>query len=70
VHAGDIALPATGEAVVKKAIDRFGRLDVLFTTLVSSRRSRFSRSRRPSMTASSASSLRASSSPRRPPRKP
>src|SRR3981081_307868 len=30
VHAGDIALPATGEAVVKTAIDRFGRLDALF----------------------------------------
>jgi NAD(P)-dependent dehydrogenase (short-subunit alcohol dehydrogenase family) len=30
VHAGDIALPATGEALVKTAIDRFGRLDVLF----------------------------------------
>src|ERR1700739_3879907 len=30
VHAGDIALPATGEAVVKTVIDRFGRLDVLF----------------------------------------
>src|SRR5215469_16889321 len=30
VHAGDIALPATGEAVVKTAIDQFGRLDVLF----------------------------------------
>ena len=29
VHAGDIALPATGEALVKTAIDRFGRLDVL-----------------------------------------
>ena len=29
-HAGDIALPATGEAVVKTATDRFGRLDVLF----------------------------------------
>ena len=29
-HAGDIALPATGEAVVKTAIDRFGRLDALF----------------------------------------
>src|SRR5580700_8326609 len=29
-HAGDIALRATGEAVVKTAIDRFGRLDVLF----------------------------------------
>ena len=28
--AGDIALSATGEAVVKTAIDRFGRLDVLF----------------------------------------
>src|SRR6201981_844418 len=30
VHAGDIALPVTGEAVVKTAIDRLGRLDVLF----------------------------------------
>src|ERR1700737_2163801 len=30
VHAGDIALRATAEAVVKTAIDRFGRLDVLF----------------------------------------
>jgi NAD(P)-dependent dehydrogenase (short-subunit alcohol dehydrogenase family) len=70
VHAGDITLPATGEAVVKTAIDRFGRLDVLFNNAGSSRRSRFSRSRRPSMTASSASSLRASSSPRRPPRRP
>ncbi len=30
VHAGDIALPATGEAVVKTAIERFGRLAVLF----------------------------------------
>ena len=30
VHLGDIALPATGEAVVKAAIDHFGRLDVLF----------------------------------------
>jgi NAD(P)-dependent dehydrogenase (short-subunit alcohol dehydrogenase family) len=30
VRAGDIALSATGEAVVKTAIDRFGRLDVLF----------------------------------------
>src|ERR1700681_864993 len=30
VHAGDIALRATGEAVVKTAIDRFGRVDVLF----------------------------------------
>ena len=30
VHVGDIALPATGEAVVKTTIDRFGRLDVLF----------------------------------------
>ena len=29
VHAGDIALRATGEAVVKTAIDRFGRLDVV-----------------------------------------
>src|ERR1700722_5076142 len=30
VEIGDIALPATGEAVVKTALDRFGRLDVLF----------------------------------------
>ncbi len=30
VHAGDIALPATSDAVVKTAIDRFGRVDVLF----------------------------------------
>jgi NAD(P)-dependent dehydrogenase (short-subunit alcohol dehydrogenase family) len=30
VHVGDVALPATGEAVVKAALDRFGRLDVLF----------------------------------------
>jgi NAD(P)-dependent dehydrogenase (short-subunit alcohol dehydrogenase family) len=30
VHAGDIALPPTGEAVVRTATDRFGRLDVLF----------------------------------------
>lgn len=30
VHVGDIALPATGAALVKTAIDRFGRLDVLF----------------------------------------
>jgi NAD(P)-dependent dehydrogenase (short-subunit alcohol dehydrogenase family) len=30
VHPGDIALPATGEAVVKTAVERFGRLDVLF----------------------------------------
>src|SRR3984893_6839718 len=29
-HVGDIALPAIGEAAVKTAIDRFGRLDVLF----------------------------------------
>jgi NAD(P)-dependent dehydrogenase (short-subunit alcohol dehydrogenase family) len=29
-HAGDISLPATGEAAVKAAVDRFGRLDVLF----------------------------------------
>jgi NAD(P)-dependent dehydrogenase (short-subunit alcohol dehydrogenase family) len=27
---GDVALPATGEALVKTAIDRFGRLDLLF----------------------------------------
>src|SRR5258708_19635099 len=30
VHAGDIALPATGEAVVKTATDHFRRLAVLF----------------------------------------
>jgi len=30
VQTGDIALPATGEALVKTALDRFGRLDVLF----------------------------------------
>lgn len=30
VHVGDVALPATGEAVVKKAVNVFGRLDVLF----------------------------------------
>jgi NAD(P)-dependent dehydrogenase (short-subunit alcohol dehydrogenase family) len=30
VQSGDIALPATGEAVVKTAIERFGRLDALF----------------------------------------
>ena len=30
VHIGDIALPATGEALVKTALDRFGRVDVLF----------------------------------------
>src|SRR5438552_13051757 len=30
VHAGDIALPATSDAVVKTAIDRFGGVDVLF----------------------------------------
>ena len=29
-HVGDIALPATGEAAVKTALDRFERLDVLF----------------------------------------
>jgi len=29
-YIGDVALPATGEALVKTAIDRFGRLDVLF----------------------------------------
>ena len=66
VHAGDIALAATGEAIVKTAIDRFGRLDVLFNNAGIFTRSRFSRSRRPSMIASSASSLRASSSPRKP----
>jgi NAD(P)-dependent dehydrogenase (short-subunit alcohol dehydrogenase family) len=30
VHVGDVATPATGEALVKTAIDRFGRLDILF----------------------------------------
>src|SRR5262249_18508626 len=30
VHVGDVALPATGEAVVKTAIERFGRVNVLF----------------------------------------
>src|ERR1700749_2739351 len=29
-YVGDVALPTTGEALVKTAIDRFGRLDVLF----------------------------------------
>src|SRR5260221_13987203 len=29
-HVGDVALPATGEALLKTAIDRFGRPDVLF----------------------------------------
>lgn len=30
VNAGDVSLPATGEALVRTALDRFGRLDVLF----------------------------------------
>jgi NAD(P)-dependent dehydrogenase (short-subunit alcohol dehydrogenase family) len=30
VHAGDIALPATSDAVVKTAISQFGHVDVLF----------------------------------------
>src|SRR6202050_3949503 len=30
VYVGDISLPATGEALVKTTLDRFGRLDVLF----------------------------------------
>ena len=30
VHAGDVSVPATGEALVKTALERFGRLDVLF----------------------------------------
>src|SRR6267142_6917574 len=30
VHVGDVSLPATGEAAVKAALNRFGRLDVLF----------------------------------------
>jgi NAD(P)-dependent dehydrogenase (short-subunit alcohol dehydrogenase family) len=29
-HVGDIALPSTGRALVKAAVDRFGQLDVLF----------------------------------------
>jgi NAD(P)-dependent dehydrogenase (short-subunit alcohol dehydrogenase family) len=29
-HVGDIALPSTGKAAVKAALDHFGRLDVLF----------------------------------------
>src|SRR3984893_13744543 len=29
-HIGDVAQPATAQAVVKTALDRFGRLDVLF----------------------------------------
>src|SRR6202041_4160395 len=29
-HVGDISLPATGKAAVKAALDRFGRIDVLF----------------------------------------
>jgi NAD(P)-dependent dehydrogenase (short-subunit alcohol dehydrogenase family) len=30
VHAGDVSVPTTGEALVKLALERFGRLDVLF----------------------------------------
>jgi NAD(P)-dependent dehydrogenase (short-subunit alcohol dehydrogenase family) len=30
VYIGDVALPATGDALVKTALERFGRLDVLF----------------------------------------
>jgi NAD(P)-dependent dehydrogenase (short-subunit alcohol dehydrogenase family) len=30
ISLGDVALPATGDALVKTALDRFGRLDVLF----------------------------------------
>ena len=30
VHVGDVSVPATGEALVKTALERFGRLDVLF----------------------------------------
>src|SRR5215831_4389568 len=30
VYAGDISLPAVGEALVRATVDRFGRLDVLF----------------------------------------
>jgi NAD(P)-dependent dehydrogenase (short-subunit alcohol dehydrogenase family) len=29
-YAGDVALPKTGEAVVKRALDQFGHVDVLF----------------------------------------
>jgi NAD(P)-dependent dehydrogenase (short-subunit alcohol dehydrogenase family) len=30
IHAGDVGLPANGEALVKATLDRFGRVDVLF----------------------------------------
>jgi NAD(P)-dependent dehydrogenase (short-subunit alcohol dehydrogenase family) len=39
VHVGNIASPATGEAAVKTAIDKFGRLDVLFNSSMKYRRS-------------------------------
>src|SRR5258705_831604 len=34
VYVGDVSLPATGEAAVKAALNRFGRLDVLFKNAV------------------------------------
>jgi len=43
VYVGDISLPATGEALVRTALDRFGRLDVLFNNAGISRRSPSSR---------------------------
>jgi NAD(P)-dependent dehydrogenase (short-subunit alcohol dehydrogenase family) len=46
VHVGDISLPATGQAAVKAALDRFGRLDVLFNNPASSGRSHSSTSPR------------------------
>ena len=30
VYAGDVSLPATGEALVRTALNRFGRLDAMF----------------------------------------
>jgi NAD(P)-dependent dehydrogenase (short-subunit alcohol dehydrogenase family) len=39
-HIGDIAQPATAQAVVKTVLDRFGRLDVLFNRLDHPRRDR------------------------------
>jgi NAD(P)-dependent dehydrogenase (short-subunit alcohol dehydrogenase family) len=67
-HIGDVALPATGEALVKTAIDRFGRLDVLFNNAGDP--NLLSMSLRKSTIASSTSSSKALSSLRRPRRKP
>lgn len=39
VHVGNIASPATGEAAVKTAIDKFGRLDVRFNSSMKYRQS-------------------------------